>query len=386
MTERTPGIGTAGDGEIGEPYASAEVARAILEGSPDCIKVLGLDARLEFMSRGGLCAMEVDDFDRQLKGADWLSFWQEEDRPKVRAAIADALAGGVGRFEGFCPTAKGSPRWWEVTVSAARGRGGRPDRLVSISRDVTERRRAEAELARAQGAVTRAARLSAMGAMATALAHELNQPLTAVVNYTAAARRMVAGGAAAAGAVEALAAAEKAALAAGETVRRLRAFAAKGEVTRRPVDPAEIVDGALRALREELHRGGVGVSVRVEPGVGRVHGDRVKLEHVLLNLLKNAAAAVAGRPVREIEVGVRPAGAAVEFRVADSGPGLPEERRADPFAPLGAGAAEDLDLGLTFCRAVVEAHGGNLRAEPGPGNGAAFAVPCARLLRETADG
>lgn len=127
--------------------ASDEFNRRVLAASPDCIKLMSLDRRLEFFSDGGLCAMEVDDFDRQLRGADWLTFWRSEDRPKVQAAIEDALAGGIGRFQAFCPTAKGTPKWWDVSVSPILDAQGRPEKLLSASRDITATRRNEERIA-----------------------------------------------------------------------------------------------------------------------------------------------------------------------------------------------------------------------------------------------
>ncbi|WP_176556314.1 CHASE3 domain-containing protein [Rubellimicrobium rubrum] len=127
--------------------ASDEFNRRVLAASPDCVKLMTLDARLEFFSEGGLCAMEIDDFDRQLKGADWLSFWKPDDRPKVRAAIDDALAGGIGRFQAFCPTAKGTPKWWDVSVSPILDAEGAPEKLLSASRDITGARRSEERIA-----------------------------------------------------------------------------------------------------------------------------------------------------------------------------------------------------------------------------------------------
>ncbi|TNC72016.1 PAS domain-containing protein [Rubellimicrobium roseum] len=127
--------------------ASEELNRRILSASPDCIKLLSLDGRLEFFSEGGLCAMEVDDFDRQLRDVDWISFWTPEDRPRVREAIAAALAGGTGRFQAFCPTARGTPKWWDVSVTVIAGADGAPERLLSVSRDITRQHASEERLA-----------------------------------------------------------------------------------------------------------------------------------------------------------------------------------------------------------------------------------------------
>lgn len=123
--------------------SSEAFTRSILESSPDCIKVMSLDGRLSFFSEGGLCAMEVDDFVGQLRGVEWATLWAPEDQPHVREALATALAGGTGRFQAGLLTLKGTPKWWDVTVSAITNESGAPERLVAISRDVTELHRAE---------------------------------------------------------------------------------------------------------------------------------------------------------------------------------------------------------------------------------------------------
>jgi PAS domain S-box-containing protein len=122
--------------------ASEEFNRRILASSADCIKVLDLDARLEFMSEGGLCAMEVDDFSL-VQGSYWPDFWRVEDQANVQAALDEAKRGGSGRFDGFAPTLKGAPRWWDVMITPVNGADGRPEKLLAVSRDVTAAREAE---------------------------------------------------------------------------------------------------------------------------------------------------------------------------------------------------------------------------------------------------
>ncbi|WP_207540949.1 PAS domain-containing protein [Sabulicella rubraurantiaca] len=124
---------------------SEEFNRRILQASADCIKVLDLGGRLEFMSEGGMCVMEVDDFSA-VRGAWWPDFWRGEEHEKAVAALAEAGRGGTGRFQGFATTIKGSPRWWDVIVSAINGPDGRPEKLLSVSRDVTATKLAEEAL------------------------------------------------------------------------------------------------------------------------------------------------------------------------------------------------------------------------------------------------
>jgi PAS domain S-box-containing protein len=121
---------------------SEEFTRRILESSTDCIKVLDADARLRFMSPGGMEVMEVEDFGA-IEGCDWRDFWSGPDHEQAREAVRTALAGGNARFRGHTPTMKGRPRWWDVSVTPILGHDGSVDKLLSVSRDITETKQAE---------------------------------------------------------------------------------------------------------------------------------------------------------------------------------------------------------------------------------------------------
>jgi PAS domain S-box-containing protein len=124
--------------------------RSLIESSQDCIKVLDLDGRLLMMSAGGQRLLRIDDI-APLLNASWLDFWKGGDRDAALAAVAAARAGGVGKFEGCCPTNKGEPRWWDVLITPIRDASGRPEKLLAISRDVTERREIERALHESEG-------------------------------------------------------------------------------------------------------------------------------------------------------------------------------------------------------------------------------------------
>ncbi|WP_164549811.1 PAS domain-containing protein [Altericroceibacterium xinjiangense] len=125
--------------------ASEEFNRRVLASSSDCIKVLDLQGRLEFMSEGGKGVMEVDDFDA-ISGAVWPDFWHGEEKAKALGAIDQAKTGGTGRFQGFAATVKGSPRWWDVAVTPINDAEGRAEKLLAVSRDITAAMEAETAL------------------------------------------------------------------------------------------------------------------------------------------------------------------------------------------------------------------------------------------------
>ena len=118
--------------------ATNEMLAAILDQSADCIKVIGASGTVDYMNRNGQCAMEVDDF-CAIAGQQWSDLWPAESRETVERAIDQARAGQTARFEAFCPTAKGTPRWWDVNVSPLRRPDGVIDGFIATSRDVTDR-------------------------------------------------------------------------------------------------------------------------------------------------------------------------------------------------------------------------------------------------------
>ena len=363
--------------------------RSMFEASADCIKVIEADGTLSFMNGQGQCAMEIDDFGTA-KGREWAAFWPPDIQTQVRAAVAGGLAGVPARFEAFCPTAKGTPRWWDVSVAPIAGLDDAPARLIAVSRDITERKRTEAELSGSeerlrvlQAELLHVSRLSAAGEMASSLAHELNQPLTAIASAVKAAQRMLtparSDAAVEAELREAMDLTAGQALRAGQIIRRLRDFVTRdGEVEKRLEDLAKLAEdaGALALLGAKER--GVRVGFRFAPQLPSVLVDRIQIQQVMLNLMRNAMEAMAsetdGTPgLRTLTVEARPAGpGAVEVGVADTGPGLAPEVADCLFTPFVSTKKGGMGMGLVICRSIIEAHGGRLWAESNPGRGTVF--------------
>ena len=151
---------------------SEEFNRAIIENSPDCVKVLDPTGRLLTMNDPGLCLMEIDNFEA-VRGKPWWTLWPESSRQRIENAVAAASAGTSSRFQEFAPTAKGAPKWWDVIVTPIRDAERGVPRLLCVSRDITELKRTEEALREAD---------RRKDEFLATLAHELRNPLAPVRN------------------------------------------------------------------------------------------------------------------------------------------------------------------------------------------------------------
>jgi PAS domain S-box-containing protein len=167
---------------------SEELNRRIFNSSHDCIKVVDLAGRLIYMNDPGQPLMEIDDFST-VANSQWLEFWQGSERELARTAFSTALAGGVARFDGYCATAKGTPKWWEVIVTPILAADGQVSQILSVSRDITERKQAETALQIGEELFRSTFENTSIG-----LAHvsldgtwiEVNQKLCAILGYSSA--------------------------------------------------------------------------------------------------------------------------------------------------------------------------------------------------------
>ena len=243
--------------------------------------------------------------------------------------------------------------------------------------DVSARQQSEQRLQELQAELIHVSRLSAMGEMASALAHELNQPLTAIINYAQTARGLVERrpGEGASGLVSLLEKTVQQASRAGQIIRRLRQFIAKGETDRALEDINAVVEEASALAL--IGTGGKGIAARRVLGAGLppVLLDKIQIHQVITNLIRNGVDALGGVKRREIVISTRHAGAdSIEITIADTGPGLAPEVADRLFQPFVTTKPGGLGIGLSICRSIVDAHGGRLWASDNPDGGTIFHV------------
>jgi two-component system sensor kinase FixL len=263
-------------------------------------------------------------------------------------------------------------------------RSGERRFFTGFVRDLTERQQTQQRLQELQSELIFMSRFTALGEMASTLAHELNQPLTAATSYLNGARRLLDGGKpsdipAARGAIDS--AAEQA-LRAGQIIKRLREFVARGESDRRPEDLRKLIEEASALALVGVKEAGVNVSFDYDLAIGSVMADRIQIQQVILNLMRNALEALQEVDRRELQVSTRQVDpGTVEIAVKDTGPGIAPEIAEKLFQPFMTTKAQGMGVGLSISRTIVEAHGGRLWAEPNPEGGTIF-----YLTLKTAEG
>lgn len=268
-----------------------------------------------------------------------------------------------------------SGRWFHLRDRAIRWVDGRVVRM-EIAADVTERREMEEAALRHQERLEQTSRLITLGEMASSLAHELNQPLSAIANYCmGSVNRLKSGDYRQEDILAAMEKASTQAERAGKIVRRTREFVKKSEPVRAPAALAEIVEEAIGFADIEARKAGVALRVEIPEALPPVFADRIMIEQVVLNLVKNGIEAMQAAPTagRELSVTARKdGGGRVEVAVADRGCGLTDEQMERLFEPFFTTKSEGMGMGLNICRSIIEYHDGRLWAQPNPGGGCVF--------------
>jgi PAS domain S-box-containing protein len=266
----------------------------------------------------------------------------------------------------------GSVRWQQWADHAIVGPDGRVIEFQAIGQDITDRKRAE----EARRNLAHATRVSMLGALAGSLAHELNQPLTAILSNAQAGSRFLANSipdiAEIRGLLHDIAQDTKRA---GEVIRQLRMLVKKDEPKFETLDLNRLIQDVVRLLRSDTVIRKVGIALDLDSDLRSVRGDSVQLQQVMLNLMLNGFDAMKEVPESERKISVRtrqPDTGLIQIEVSDCGTGIHPEQLARVFEPFQSTKPDGLGLGLSISRSIVEAHAGRLWAENNPDRGATF--------------
>ncbi len=319
-------------------------------------------------SRGGSLAAANDAYREAFAGLDG-----HDDRTRLLASL-DGGDGDDG--DATAPREVNAPhsnRWYALHWGRAEVEGTALDLLTAV--DISARIEALDSHKSQQEKLLFTSRLMSVGEMAATLAHELNQPLSAIVNYLNGSLRLVDPAGGPVQVERALVAARTQAEHAAAVISRVREFVRAREPRRDAHDVAEITHTVVELLRLEAERQQLRIELALAPGLPAVHADRVMVEQVLLNLVKNAIEAM--REVPAAQRGLRIEGRVnldgeVEVRVCDRGEGLSEEQGKQLFSPFFTTKSDGLGIGLAICRSIIEYHEGRLFFEPREGGGSVF--------------
>jgi two-component system sensor kinase FixL len=266
----------------------------------------------------------------------------------------------------------------ELAVGKALAKGKHV--FTGVIRDISDRQKTERRLHEVQADLIHVSRLSAMGELASALAHELNQPLTAISNYLLAARQLVERGPEnAERASEIIGRSIDQAMRAGQIIRQLRSFIQKREVERAPAEIDKVIDEASALAFIGIKKRGIRVAIERQDDLPRVPIDRIQIQQVLINLIRNAVDAMEGQRRKELTIRTLREDAAVRISIIDTGSGIPRGMEEKLFQAFATSKPTGMGVGLSISRNIIEAHNGRLWFEANPSGGTIFhlALPLA---------
>jgi len=362
---------------------SEEFNRRILESSSDCIKLLDLDGRLLYMNAGGMGLMEAEDLTSMLN-TNWLGNWQGDEQKEAQAALAIAKAGGLGKFQGYSPTFKQTPKWWDVVITPIRDGAEQVVQLLVISRDITERQQSELERERlleqekiAREAAERANRVK--DEFLAILSHELRSPLNPILGWTQMMQTYQLDPDKINQAVTTI---DRNARLLTQLIDDLldiaRILRGKLPLNVAPLNLELVIRAAMETVETSALAKSIALKTNFSP-VGQIRGDFTRLQQIMWNLLTNAVKFTpdGGR----VEIQLEQIGERAQISVSDTGKGIPPEflphvfedfRQADASVTRNHGG---LGLGLAIVRHLVELHGGEVAVNSsGVGQGATFSV------------
>ena len=351
--------------------------RSILETVPDAMVVIDEQAAIQSFSATAvrLFGYEPD----EVIGENVKILMPEPYREHHDGYMRRYLSTGERRIIGIGRVVVGQRKdgsTFPMELAVGEMRSGGERYFTGFIRDLTERQQTETRLQELQSELVHMSRFTALGEMASTLAHEINQPLTAIANYLKGCRRILERmeGDQVPMLREAVGQAADQALRAGQVIRHLREFVARGESERHIENLPKLIEEASALALVGAKEKGVRVVFRLDPRAQLVLADRIQIQQVLLNLIRNAIEAMQDSQRRELVIGTRgdQGDGLVEASVQDTGTGIAPDIAARLFQPFVTTKKHGMGVGLSICRTIVEAHGGKIWAESEQGRGTIF--------------
>ena len=363
---------------------SEDFNKRIIESSPDCIKTLDLDGRLQFISEGGKKLLEIEDIGPYLNQS-WIDFWKGADRKAVLEAISKAKEGNVGRFQGYCPTERGTPKWWDVIITPVFDKDDKIEKFIAVSRDITEKRQEEEARRHLETQLQQAQKMEAIGTLAGGIAHDFNNILSIIIGYSELAlMEAPEDGKVSHDVQEVL----KAGGRAKDLVKQILTFARQSDTEVKPIQVKYILKEAIKMLKASVPSS-IEIRETIESDA-MILADPTQVYQVIMNLCTNATHAI------EDEVGVMKVqlkevsldsrftelhpnilpGSYLQLRVEDTGCGMnPDvlEKIFDPYFTT-KGVGEGTGLGLSVIKGIVDGCKGGITVMSEIGKGSTFDV------------
>ncbi|MEJ2373853.1 MAG: ATP-binding protein [Pseudolabrys sp.] len=338
----------------------------IIESEPECVKIQAADGTILDMNPAGLAIIDAQ-CREEIVGKAAYGYIAREHRAKYAEMTKRVFEGETATLEFRLVGFKGRERWMESHAVPLREPNGSVSAMFAITRDVTDRRHAEEIQRQHRTVVAHTLRTLSMAEMATTIAHELNQPLTEIVNYSRGAiRRLKSTNGSTDQVIDSLTIVSGEAERAANILRNIRNFLRKQPTRSAKTDINDVVQDLLTIMQPELRHVGIRLNVALAPSLQMVDIVSVEIEQVILNLARNAIEAMTCATERQKELAIvtregRAKG--VEVVISDTGPGLPPTELGDVFDPFFTTKADGLGMGLAITQSIIEAHGGEIWVE-----------------------
>lgn len=366
--------------------ANAVLLGSILETMPDALVVIDINGRILMFSKAAEAMFGYSEAD--VLGLNVSILMPERDRQAHDAHLAHYRMTGrthvMGRKRRLIGQRKDGTEF-PHSLQLAEAFGGGQRMVAGFMHDLSAEEATAAQLEQVQRELAHIARLHEMGTLATTIAHELNQPLMAVANIVQTAADILSKGdpPSQKALADALEEAGRESIRAGDILRRLRVFLSRGDLEKTLADPCKLAEDAIFFEAAAARYRKIACKVECEPALPKILVDRIQIQQVILNLVKNAVQAIGADG--HVTVAIVADRDNLRFTISDTGPGVPPDRIARLFVPFSTTKTDGMGLGLPICKSIIEAHGGTIWYEPSSKGGASFVFTLPKTIEEIED-